>query len=67
MRKVILGVAIGVGGTLFLQKLYKSNSKFHSFVDKTGKDLGLDNAQSGLNLFDKLSLIWQRLSRRVFH
>jgi hypothetical protein len=67
MKNIIIGAALGIGGTLFIQKLYRENTKFHFFVDKTVKDLGLDSAQGSLNIFDRLSLIWQRCSRKVFH
>jgi hypothetical protein len=67
MKKVIIGAALGIGGTLFIQKLYRENTKFHFFIDKTTKDLGLDSASGSLNFFDRASLIWQRLSRKVFH
>jgi hypothetical protein len=63
MNKIVLGVLLGVGGTLFIQHNYKKNARFRYTVERAKKELGLDSAQESLNVFDKLSLIWQRFHR----
>jgi hypothetical protein len=68
MRKYVVGIMLGVTGTLVAQHLFRTNEKLQAVIDKAAKEFGLDNPnQPGgrtLNLFDKCSLIWQRLRRK---
>jgi hypothetical protein len=66
MKKYVLGIIIGATGTLAIQHLYNTNEKLQAVLAKAAKEFGLDTSnESGrtLNLFDKMSLIWQRIKR----
>jgi hypothetical protein len=66
VKKYVIGIIIGSIGTLAVQHLYKTNAKLQAVINKAATEFGLDKpGESGrtLNLFDKCSLIWQRLRR----
>jgi hypothetical protein len=66
VRKYVIGIIIGIAGTITVQHVYKTNAKLQAVIDKAAKEFGLDKpAESGrtLNFFDKVSLIYQRLRR----
>jgi hypothetical protein len=49
--------------TVFIVKKASENPKVKVLLNHTKEDLGLNNFQGGLNIFDKMSLIWQRIRR----
>jgi hypothetical protein len=64
MKKILFGTVLGVVGTVVLQKLYRSDKKFRTTVNNFATRIGIgpaiDSTGRPLNIFDKLSIIYQK-------
>jgi hypothetical protein len=67
MKKIFLGIFIGAAGTIALQRLYKKNIKFRTLVNSIREtaimEIEGEKGERVLNVFDRLSLICQRVKR----
>jgi hypothetical protein len=66
MKKILLGTIIGVVTTITVQRLYRKNKKFRIVVDKVSHETGIgpaaDDSLKALNVFERISIIFSRLS-----
>jgi predicted small secreted protein len=65
MKKVILGIILGIAGTLVVQRIYKYDPEFRTLVKRVKSDLGTTTNATGnrIGFLDRVSLIWQRFRR----
>jgi hypothetical protein len=69
MKKILLGAIIGATLTVYVQTVYKKNPKFRNMINNItqgapdGNIINPDGGTRAINLFDRLSLIYQRLRR----